>query len=123
MNTNELRKLANRAIQECMYSDFYAAASPAQVITLLDEIDRLRTESVAADIRISNDARTIAELTAERDDAHKDLGNLLAIIHRDGGHYAEEHGKSEAYDQAVAVCASYRQAVDAAIAALKEALK
>ena len=67
MNTNELRKLANRAIQECMYSDFYAAASPALVITLSDEIDRLRTEAVAADIRIENDALLIAGLIADRD--------------------------------------------------------
>ena len=35
--------------------------------TLLDEIDRLRTEAVAADIRIANDALVIAGLTAERD--------------------------------------------------------
>ena len=32
-----------------------------------DEIDRLRTEAVAADIRIANDALVIAGLTAERD--------------------------------------------------------
>ena len=50
-----------------MYSDFYAAANPAAVIGLLDEIDRLRNEAVAADIRIANDALVIAGLTAERD--------------------------------------------------------
>ena len=76
MNTNELRKLANRAIQECMYSDFYAAANPAAVIGLLDEIDRLRTEAVAADIRIANDALVIAGLTAERDAAQADAKRL-----------------------------------------------
>ena len=31
------------------------------------EIDRLRTEAVAADIRIANDSAAIAGLTAERD--------------------------------------------------------
>ena len=76
MNTNELRKLAKRAIQEWMYSDFYAAASPALVITLSDEIDRLRTEAVAADIRIGNAALVIAGLTAEREAALADAKRL-----------------------------------------------
>lgn len=82
-NTNELRNLAEASLsdKEPWYSaeDLYqavdngydntyiAAVSPATVLGLMDEIDRLRTEAVAADIRIANDALVIAELRAERD--------------------------------------------------------
>ena len=40
------------------------------------EIDRLRNEAVAADIRIGNDALVIAGLTAERDAAQADAKRL-----------------------------------------------
>ena len=55
---------------------YIAAANPATVIGLMDEIDRLRNEAVAADIRIANDALVIAGLTAERDAAQADAKRL-----------------------------------------------
>lgn len=54
-----------------------------------DEIDRLRAE--------------VAEVAAKRDEwagfsarLSIQLGNLLAVIHRDGGHYESEHGTEKA---------------------------
>lgn len=36
-------------------------------------------------------------------EAEKALGNLLAVIHRDGGHYQAEHGTEKAAKDAEAV--------------------
>lgn len=80
MRTDELRKLSNRAINECMYSDFYAATKPEQVIVLLDEIDRLKSEAVAADFRIANDVAVIVGLTAERNAAQADVKRLEWVL-------------------------------------------
>ena len=50
---------------------------------LRDEIDRLKAEAVAADIRIANDALVIAELRAERDAARSILeGTSLSLAKR-----------------------------------------
>ena len=37
------------------------------------------------------------------DKHYRYLRNLLAIIHRDGGHYVEEHGIDKAVEDAIAV--------------------
>jgi hypothetical protein len=36
------------------------------------------------------------------------LSDLLAIIHRDGGHYEAEHGTQRAFEDAVRIVHSYR---------------
>lgn len=41
-------------------------------------------------------AEAIERLTAERDAAKQCVSNLLARIHRDGGHYEAEHGVDKA---------------------------
>ena len=64
---------------------YIAAANPATVIGLMDEIDRLRTEAVAADIRIENDALVIAGLTAERDALLVRVTALESIANSDDG--------------------------------------
>ena len=33
-------------------------------------------------------------------DSEEMLGNLLAVIHRDGGHYTAEHGMEKSYEDA-----------------------
>ena len=38
----------------------------------------------------------VGHLKAERDEARRDLGHLLAIIHSDGGHYQDKHGVERA---------------------------
>lgn len=59
----------------------YAAASPEVVLGMLDRI-------------------------AEQEADSKALGELLAVIHRDGGHYQEEKGTSQAVEDAHAVWAA-----------------
>ena len=41
-----------------------------------------------------------------------DLGNILACIHRDGGHYQIEHGTKKAVTDAVAIICEWRNAFD-----------
>ena len=41
-------------------------------------------------------AEIVDPIAAERDQARTELGNLLAVIHRDGGHYQSEHGTEKA---------------------------
>ena len=50
--------------------------------------------------------KQVAELKAERDEARRDLGEILAIIHRDGGHYTGEHGISKSVADAHATWAA-----------------
>jgi len=48
--------------------------------------------------------------TAVMEDAHpKTINDLLAIIHRDGGHYVEEHGMQAAIDEACRIIPNERQ--------------
>jgi hypothetical protein len=44
-------------------------------------------------------------LERERDEARRDLGEILAVIHRDGGHYTGEHGISKSVADAHATWA------------------
>lgn len=54
------------------------------------------------------------KLERERDEAHRDLGNLLARIHRDGGHYQNEHGTAKAVaDADLAVAQMFGQLAEA----------
>lgn len=39
------------------------------------------------------------------------LKGLLAIIHRDGGHYTEEHGLEKSYEDAIQIVANQRGAL------------
>jgi DNA repair exonuclease SbcCD ATPase subunit len=46
------------------------------------------------------------EVIKQRDEARRDLGEILAIIHRDGGHYTGEHGISKSVADAHATWAA-----------------
>lgn len=50
--------------------------------------------------------RQIAELRAERDKAQRHTSELLARIHRDGGHYEADHGTSKAAADADTIVAN-----------------
>jgi hypothetical protein len=50
----------------------------------------------------------------ERAEAERHLGNLLAIIHGDGGHYQGEHGSAKATEDAIARVYEIRAERDAA---------
>ena len=56
---------------------------------------------------------------ADRDTARRWLGELLAIIHRDGGHYQAEHGNQKAVEDAHQVWADLMQQIDAARAEIE----
>jgi len=43
----------------------------------------------------------IAELTKQRDELRSLLSNLLAVVHRDGGHYEKECGTDKAVNDAI----------------------
>jgi hypothetical protein len=45
-------------------------------------------------------------IVRQRDEARRDLGEILAIIHRDGGHYTGEHGISKSVADAHATWAA-----------------
>ena len=62
------------AIEECGASEELTEAS-MKACALLEELNSL----------VDNDER---------------LGNLLAIVHRDGGHYTEKHGVEKSYEDA-----------------------
>jgi len=57
--------------------------------------------------RTSSLDRTIAALSSQ-------LGNLLAVIHRDGGHYESEHGTEKAVTDAMQRICDTRAGLDAA---------
>ena len=63
-----------KAIEECGASKELTEAS-MKACTLLEELNDL----------VDNDER---------------LGNLLAIVHGDGGHYTAEHGLEKSYEDA-----------------------
>ena len=47
----------------------------------------------------------VRAMARERDEARRDLGEILAVIHRDGGHYTGEHGLSQSVADAHATWA------------------
>ena len=38
-----------------------------------------------------------------KQDVYEDLLNLLAVIHRDGGHYVNDHGLKKAIEDAIKI--------------------
>lgn len=59
----------------------------------------------------------------ERNEARRRLGNLLAVIHRDGGHYQAEHGDERAYRDGLAAASATLGALDEARAQLVKAVE
>lgn len=51
------------------------------------------------------------------------LRNLLAIIHRDGGHYAAEHGLEKATQDAMSIVYGYREWMNRAIYSINKVLE
>lgn len=65
---------------------------------------RLAESAVRAVKETRADAeREADELEAERHTVRKQLGDLLAVIHRDGGHYQDAHGTEKAVEDAMRV--------------------
>ena len=99
-----------------------------------EQIDGLRCRTVAQMLieEIGADGPEDADDTAERAaglirkqaDAiaalSSQLGNLLAIIHRDGGHYESEHGTEKACEDAETAVHVMRGCVDGFISSANE---
>ena len=47
-------------------------------------------------------------------EAAKQLGELLAVIHADGGHYLAEHGSKKATVDAISIWSAYMRSIDEA---------
>jgi len=62
---------------------------------------------------VSDERRILSALVAERDEARTSTSNLLARIHRDGGHYEVEHGTVKAVADADGIVSHLHIAGDA----------
>jgi hypothetical protein len=80
-------------------------AQRAEALRLAEDLDAYHTRS------IHREAAALLRTLAEQQDSS--LLNLLAIIHRDGGHYVEQHGIEKATDDAHEVLYQWRGAFDA----------
>lgn len=65
--------------------------SRADILKINWDIARARVDQLESQVR---------DLTGERERERQALGNLLAVIHRDGGHYQAEHGSKKAAEDA-----------------------
>lgn len=81
------------------------------------EVERLRRER-DEDI-VESTQKALSLVAAERDAARRDLGAILAVIHRDGGHHTGEHGLSQSVADAHATWAVVVRERDEARAQVK----
>ncbi len=80
METSNLRKIANDIIKDLNNLENRA--------TTIDKISHGYTATQRSVV-----IKHLRNIEERIDNQHKDkLLNLLAVIHRDGGHYTEEHG-------------------------------
>jgi len=86
-----------------------------QRLEAADEIDRLTAE--LEEWRFTN---KVDELERERDKLREHLGNLLAVLHGDGGHYEAEHGTDKSVADALEKYYNNLRTTDATLYALRE---
>jgi hypothetical protein len=82
------------------------AAWREDLASLNECLERVSRERDVAQAATVNAALIHADLVRERDEARRDLGEILAVIHRDGGHYTGEHGISKSVADAHATWAA-----------------
>jgi hypothetical protein len=84
---------------------------------LLSQIDALREQLALAEaVRASQ----VAGLTEGAEKLRGHLGNLLAVVHGDGGHYEAEHGTDKAVVDALERYYDNLRTTDATLYALRE---
>lgn len=83
------------------------------------EVERLMRERDEAKEHARLAKMIAARVQAERDEARRDLGAILAVIHRDGGHHTGEHGLSQSVADAHATWAVVVRERDEARAQVK----
>lgn len=71
--------------------------------------ERDRALEEATRLRDGAAVREWAHLARESYEARTRLGDLLAVIHRDGGHYQEKHGTAKAVEDAIALWHALRE--------------
>ena len=81
------------------------------LVMLMNEVEQAKTECaevVRAALANSDACWRMEQEVLQRklDEARRDLGEILAIIHRDGGHYTGEHGISKSVADAHATWAA-----------------
>ena len=64
------------------------------------EISKLESENAELREQVTVLKAERDEAIRTRDDVHQQLMNLLAVIHRDGGQYVDEHGVATAIEHA-----------------------
>jgi hypothetical protein len=62
---------------------------------------------------------TAEALVRENAELSQQLGNLLAVIHRDDGGYRAQHGNQKAVEEAIMIVSGRRQELDSALFDLK----
>jgi len=58
---------------------------------------------------------TAEALVRENAELSQQLGNLLAVIHRDDGGYRAQHGNQKAVSEAIMIVSGLRQELDSAL--------
>jgi hypothetical protein len=106
VTVDDLHIIAERALTEHTAAVTAALEAAEQKITLLQLEARHRDEDLQGAM-VREGQATTARLAAERQ-----LGNLLARIHRDGGHYQSSHGTEKACADAETVVGGLLAASD-----------
>jgi len=91
--------------------------------SMADEINSLRAAVAERDAEIASLNETVATAIDAIQRDEKWLGELLAIIHRDGGHHQAKVGTDQAVKDAHAIWADLQSQRDARIKALEDGLK
>lgn len=70
------------------------------------EISKLESENAELREQVTILKAERDEANRTRDEVHQQLMNLLAVIHRDGGQYVDEHGVETAIEHAHGIIVS-----------------
>ena len=91
------------SVEERLEKDKEFCAENIQLHQQILTMEREHNDAIAT----SKERReSLTHVAAERDEARRDLGEILAVIHRDGGHYTGEHGISKSVADAHATWAA-----------------
>lgn len=103
-------KAENKVLRNCFcIADDETVVSSVEGSILIDNKSGTRRRYFAA----TDEERKLKE---QLDAANRNLGNVLAVIHRDGGDYRAKHGDDKATEDAITEWARLRQELDAVTA-------
>ena len=97
----------------------YAERDIENLDTYSDHVFHMTSENLRSNSDIAAELayrdQQIAELTKQRDELEDSLLSLLAIVHRDGGHYVADHGIGRAVNDAILKVAANNSVIDEAL--------